>query len=69
MVKTLEQAIAELSSLPPADQEEIARKLLSHVEKLRQLRAEIDKGLQSLDAGEGAPLDVEQFLKEKHKRA
>jgi hypothetical protein len=32
MVKTLEQAIAQLSRLPDADQEQIGRKLLSHVE-------------------------------------
>jgi hypothetical protein len=29
--------------------------MLSHVEKLRLLRAEIDKGIRSLDAGEGRP--------------
>ena len=34
MVRTLEQAIAEISRLPDADQEQIGRKLLSHVEKL-----------------------------------
>jgi hypothetical protein len=62
MVKTLEQAIAEVANLPVADQEQIGRKLLSHVEKLRQLRVEIDKGIRSLDAGEGRPLDIEAFL-------
>ena len=50
MVRTLEQAIAQLSRLPEADQEQIGRKLLSHVEKLHALRADIDKGLGSLDA-------------------
>lgn len=53
MVRTLEQAITQLSRLPEADQEEIGRKLLSHVEKLNSLRADIDKGLRSLDAGDG----------------
>ena len=64
MVKTLEEAIAEIATLSDNDQEEIGRKLLSHVEKLRQLRAEIDKGLRSLDAGRGAPLDMEAFLRQ-----
>jgi len=64
MVKTLEQAIAEVTNLPDADQEQIGRKLLSHVEKLRQLRADIDAGLRSLDAGEGRPLDIEEFLRQ-----
>jgi hypothetical protein len=64
MVKILEQAIAELAELPDADQEQIGRKLLSHVEKLRSLREEIDKGIRSLDAGRGAPLDVEEFIRQ-----
>ena len=64
MVKTLEQAIAEVTNLPDADQEQIGRKLLSHVEKLRQLRGDIDAGLRSLDAGEGQRLDIEKFLRQ-----
>jgi hypothetical protein len=66
MVRTLEQAIATISRLPDADQEEIGRKLLSHVEKLNALRAELDKGIRSLDAGEGRPLDMEEFLRQKN---
>jgi hypothetical protein len=67
MVKTLEQAIAEVTNLPDADQEQIGRKLLSHVEKLRQLRGDIDAGLRSLDAGEGRPRDIEEFLRQMNK--
>ena len=62
MVKTLQKAIAEIASLPDTDQEEIGRKLLSHVEKLRQLRTDIDAGINSLDAGKGKSLDIEQFI-------
>ncbi len=68
MVKSLELAIAEVANLPDADQEQIGRKLLSHVEKLRQLRAEVDKGIRSLDAGKGRPFDVEDFLRQKNER-
>jgi hypothetical protein len=68
MVRTLDKAIAEVSNLPDADQEQIARRLLSHVEKPRQLRADIDKGIRSLDAGEGEPLDIEAFLKQENER-
>ena len=64
MVKTLEMAIAEVANLPETDQEQIGRKLLSHVEKLQQLRSEIDKGIRSLDAGEGTALDTEELLRE-----
>jgi len=44
MVKTLEKAIAEVSRLPVADQEQIGRKLLVHVEKLNVLRGDIAGG-------------------------
>jgi hypothetical protein len=57
MVRSLEEAIAELERLPAEDQEQIGRSLLSHVEKLRALRAEIDKGIASLDAGRGSLLN------------
>ena len=60
MVKTLQKAIAEVASLPDADQEEIGRKLLSHVEKLRRLRADIDAGISSLDEGKGKAVDIDQ---------
>jgi hypothetical protein len=68
MVKSLELAIAEVANLPDADQEQIGQRLLSHVEKLRQLRVEVDKGIRSLDAGKGNPLDLEDFLRRKNDR-
>jgi hypothetical protein len=68
MVRTLEQAIEQISRLPDADQEQIGRKLLTHVEKLRAIRIEIDKGIQSLDEGKGRALDVGAFLREKNSR-
>ena len=68
MVRTLEQAIAQISRLPDADQEKIGRKLLSHVEKLHALRGEIDKGNSSLDAGRGRTLNIEEFLSDKNSR-
>ena len=68
MVKTLEHAIAQIAELSDADQEQIGRKLLEHVEKLRQLRDDIDAGIRSLDAGQGAPLDVKAFLRDMNKR-
>ena len=68
MVRTLEQAIAQISRLPDADQEQIGRKLLTHVEKLKAIRTEIDKGIQSLDEGKGRALDMEDFLRDKNSR-
>jgi len=66
MTETLAQAIAQISRLPDADQEVIGRKLLLHVETLHALRAEIDKGVRSLDAGKGRALDMEEFLRKKN---
>jgi hypothetical protein len=66
MFRTLELAIEKISRLPDADQERIGRRLLSHVEKLTALRSEIDKGIQSLDGGEGRALNIEGFLREKN---
>jgi hypothetical protein len=68
MVKTLEQALAQVAVLPEDDQEQIGRQLLSHIEKLRQLREDIDKGIRSLDSGNGAALDIEEFLDRQHAR-
>jgi hypothetical protein len=68
IVKTLGKAIAEASTPPEADQEQIGRQLLSHIEKLRQLRIEIDKGIHSLEAGDGKSLDIEEFLAEQNAR-
>ena len=68
MVKALEQALAEIATLPDADQKEIGRRLLAHLEKLRQLREEIDKGIRSLDAGQGRLLDIAEFLDEQPAR-
>jgi hypothetical protein len=66
-IKTLEQAIAEVERLPAEDQEQIGRTLLSHVEKLRALRAEIDKGIRSLDAGQGRESSIGDFIRQKNR--
>ena len=67
MVKTLEKAIAEVERLPAEDQEQIGRTLFSHVEKLRALRAEIDKGIRSLDAGQGTESSIDDFIRQKNR--
>ena len=67
MVTALERAIAEIAALPDADQEEIGRQLLSHVEKLRHLREALDEGIRSLDAGERRALDIDEFIGRKTK--
>lgn len=68
MTELFQTAIAEASTLPEATQEKIGRDLLTYIEKLRWLRAEIDKGIRSLDAGEGVELDMDAFLQEMHEK-
>jgi hypothetical protein len=45
--------MAEIASLPDCDQERIGRDVISYVEKLRGLRAELDKGIRSSAHEEG----------------
>jgi hypothetical protein len=66
MIKALEHAISELSRLPEADQEQISRELIAHVQKLQALRDALDKGLRSLDAGKGSTLDMEALIRQKN---
>ena len=62
MTKIMKEAIDEVSALPESDQETIGRQLLSHMEKLRRLRVEIDRGERSLDSGQGRELDIDAVV-------
>ena len=62
MVRALELAIEALKDLPAADQERMGRQLLSYVEKLLQLRVEIEKGIRVLESDAGIAFDVDDFL-------
>jgi Arc/MetJ-type ribon-helix-helix transcriptional regulator len=62
MVKTLELAMAKAAELPEAAQEALGREILKQIDELAALRAEIEIGIQQLDAGLGRELDLEEFL-------
>jgi len=62
MTKIMKEAIDEVSARSESGQETIGRQLPSHVEKLRRLRVEIDRGERSLDAGHGGELDIDVFV-------
>ena len=64
MSKTLDIALSRVAALPEAAQEKIGRDLLDRVEALSKLRDEIDVGLAELDAGLGAPLAVDDLIRE-----
>jgi hypothetical protein len=61
-LKMLDQAIAKAHELPEADQERIGRELNDYIDHLRALRADLDQGLRSLDAGLGRELDIEHVI-------
>jgi Arc/MetJ-type ribon-helix-helix transcriptional regulator len=62
MVKTLELAMSKAAALPEAAQEALGREILKQIDELTALRAEIEIGIQQLDAGLGRELDLEEFL-------
>ena len=68
MTKVLEDAIAQIADLPDAVQDQIGHELLAHVRKLRELRIDIDKGLQSLDTEGGRTLDIEEVIAKARER-
>jgi hypothetical protein len=60
--KTLTEAVAKAQLLPEFDQDRIGRDLNDYVDGLRRLRAELERGVRSLDAGFGKELDVESVI-------
>jgi len=64
MVKALELAIAKAAGLPEAAQEQLGRDLLERIDALSSLRADIQVGLDELNAGKGEPLDVEELIRQ-----
>jgi hypothetical protein len=61
MTNALKEAIAKVATLPEAAQQKIGRELLLHIEKVRRLRSELEKGTRSLDRGEGRELDMDDL--------
>ena len=63
MIRVLKEAIDEVAALPESDQEQIGRELLLHVEKIRALRADLQAGIDSLDADRGKELDMDDVIR------
>jgi hypothetical protein len=63
MIRVLKEAMDEVAALPESDQEQIGRELLLHVEKIRALRADLQTGIDSLDAGRGKALDMDDVIR------
>jgi len=68
MNKSVERAVAALACLPERDQDRMGRQLLTYIERLLQLRIEIDKGCGAFKAGAGETLDIDDFLRRQNER-
>ena len=62
--KALDIAISKAQQLPDSVQEQIGRDVLLRIEKLEQLRADLQIGIDELDAGEGRELDLADVINE-----
>ena len=67
-MSTVDEIKAAAMSLPPADKLELYRNLDESAEvrawRLEELRREIQKGIDSLERGEGQRLDIEDIKRE-----
>ena len=68
MTTALKKAVSAVETLPQADQENIARQMLTHVEKLQALRSDIDAGIRSLDEGKGQEVEIDNVIARMHAR-
>lgn len=66
--KSLKEVLAGDEPIPDEVLDRLAAERSDYQEKLRELRAEIELGIRQLDAGEGRPLDIEEFVREMHER-
>lgn len=68
MNSTLELAMAKVSELPEEAQERIGLELLDRLAAMEGLRADIEVGIQELDAGLGRPLDIDDVIRRARER-
>ncbi len=55
-------------ALPEEAQEYIGRELLFRIEWLKQLRADLQVGIDELDRGEGMEVDIEDVIREARRK-
>jgi hypothetical protein len=68
MTRTLELALAKAAELPEATQDALGLALLERIEEISRLRAELQIGIDELDAGLGTPLDIEDVIRRGRER-
>lgn len=58
----LDVAITKAQSLPEETREQIGRDVLLRIEKLEQLRADLQLGIDQLDAGQGTEIAIGEII-------
>jgi len=67
MTRTLELALSKAAELPEAAQDALGLDLLDRIAALAKLRADLQLGLDDLDAGRSREIDFEELLEELHR--
>jgi hypothetical protein len=67
MTRTLELALAKAAELPEAAQDALGLDLLDRIAALAKLRADLQVGIDDLDAGRSREIDFEELLEELHR--
>ena len=67
-MNALEIAIDKAHTLPKETQEQIGRDMLLRIEKLEQLRADLQVGIDELDAGGGEEIEIDDIIGEAHRQ-
>lgn len=63
MSKIFDSAVAEVAALPEELRDKIGQELHSYVERLHRLRADIARGTDSLDRGNGRTVDIDDVIR------
>jgi len=58
----LDVAIRKAKGLPDETREQIGRDMLVRIEKLERLRADLQLGIDQLDAGRGTEVDIDEII-------
>jgi hypothetical protein len=68
MKTAFEVAVRKAKELPAETREQIGRDVLLRIEKLERLRADLQIGIDQLDAGQGSAIDITDIIIRAHRQ-
>jgi hypothetical protein len=68
MKTAFEVAVRKAKELPKETREQIGRDVLLRIDKLERLRADLQIGIDQLDAGEGSEIDITDIIIRAHRQ-